>query len=349
MVNMFVSYCQKDSVYADNIDLYFKDKDVNIHRDVRDISQWKSIREYMKTIRNMDYAILIITENYLRSFNCMYEVLEVMKEKDYENKIFPAVVENSIYSARGRIPYIKYWEDKFNELKNQISTINFINAGSAIDDLKKTQNICLSIDEFLAKISDMNNPNVSNINAAIESKLKERGLIEIENSGVSHNKSKIEEKKDILSKFDITKIKLNSNPTDLEKDEFMANSFKNINKLLKEICNQFEEENVSIKVKIDKIDSKTNLYKFYKNGNQVRILKLYLGNSAGFGDDSIFISCKNYSFGSNSYNAMISLKIKSGQLSLNPVIGLSFNQNCESIEDIVMGIWKTYIQPYLYN
>lgn len=30
MVNMFVSYCQKDSVYAENIDLYFKDKDVNI-------------------------------------------------------------------------------------------------------------------------------------------------------------------------------------------------------------------------------------------------------------------------------------------------------------------------------
>jgi hypothetical protein len=35
MVNMFVSYCQKESVYAENIDLYFKDKDVNIHRDIR--------------------------------------------------------------------------------------------------------------------------------------------------------------------------------------------------------------------------------------------------------------------------------------------------------------------------
>ena len=28
MVNMFISYCQKDEVYADNIDLYFKDKDI---------------------------------------------------------------------------------------------------------------------------------------------------------------------------------------------------------------------------------------------------------------------------------------------------------------------------------
>ena len=43
MVNMFVSYCQKDSVYADNIDLYFKGKNIVVHRDIRDISSWSSI------------------------------------------------------------------------------------------------------------------------------------------------------------------------------------------------------------------------------------------------------------------------------------------------------------------
>ena len=37
MVDMFVSYCQKDKIYADYMDLYFKDKKVNIHRDIRDI------------------------------------------------------------------------------------------------------------------------------------------------------------------------------------------------------------------------------------------------------------------------------------------------------------------------
>lgn len=88
MVNMFVSYCQIDSVYADNIDLYFKNKDVSIRRDIRDISQWKSIREYMQTIRDMDYAILIVSDNYLKSFNCMYEVLELIKEKTMRIKYF---------------------------------------------------------------------------------------------------------------------------------------------------------------------------------------------------------------------------------------------------------------------
>ncbi len=47
MLEMFISYCQKDSIYADYIDLYFKYKEVTIHRDIRDISQWGSIKKYI--------------------------------------------------------------------------------------------------------------------------------------------------------------------------------------------------------------------------------------------------------------------------------------------------------------
>ncbi len=94
----------------------------------------------MNGIRNMDYAVLIITDNYLKSFNCMYEVLEVIKEKNYEYKILPVVVETSIYSSSGRIRYIRYWEDKFEELKSDISQINVVNTGNLIDNLRRTQN-----------------------------------------------------------------------------------------------------------------------------------------------------------------------------------------------------------------
>ena len=33
MLEMFISYCQKDSIYADYIDLYFKDKEVTMTSD----------------------------------------------------------------------------------------------------------------------------------------------------------------------------------------------------------------------------------------------------------------------------------------------------------------------------
>lgn len=137
MVSIFLSYCPKDSCYADEIDRYFKNTNINIKRDIREISAWKSIRKYMKTIRNMEYAILIITENYLKSFNCMYEVMELMKEKDYQNKIFPVLYTTDIYESAGKIAYIKYWENEYCSLESQIRQLKIENAISIINNLKE--------------------------------------------------------------------------------------------------------------------------------------------------------------------------------------------------------------------
>ena len=54
---------------------------IHIHRDTIDIKKWDSIRDYMNNIENMDYIILLISDAYLRSRNCMYEVLEVMRDR----------------------------------------------------------------------------------------------------------------------------------------------------------------------------------------------------------------------------------------------------------------------------
>lgn len=186
---MFISYCQKDSIYADYIDLYFTDKEVTIHRDIRDISQWGSIKEYMNTINNMDCAVLIITDNYLKSFNCMYEVLEVMKDYNYKNKIFPVVVETSIYRTEGKIKYIEYWQEEYKKINNESNKIETVNLGGLSRDLKRAQNISSSISEFLEVVSDMNKPDVPNINVAIENKLKENELLESKKS--TNNKSDI--------------------------------------------------------------------------------------------------------------------------------------------------------------
>lgn len=344
MVNMFVSYCQKDGIYADNIDLYFKEKNVVIHRDIRDISSWKSIREYMNTIRDMDYAILVITDNYLKSFNCMYEVLEVLKEKNYESRIFPVVVETSIYSSEGKIKYVKYWEEKFCELRNQISQIDIVNSGNLIDDLKRTQNISLSISEFLSKISDMNNPNIKDINTAIENKLNDKGLLANEKISFD-NRS---ENRDIFSSLNIPRINPNNELTDLQKNKFMVSSFKDIKSLLRELFNNVENEYSFIQIESEEIDSRTVIYEFYKNGNKVKALKLILGNNFGSKTNNIALSCENnYILSNNSFNAIIDSKVQNGKLSLYFLFGGANNQECKHIKEIVAQIWTTYIHPYL--
>lgn len=343
MVNVFISYCQKDGIYADNIDLYFKNKGINLHRDIRDISSWKSIREYMQSIRDMDYAVLIITDNYLKSFNCMYEVLEVMKDRNFQDKIFPVVVENSIYNPSGRIKYIAHWQDEFKKLKGEMNKIeDVINAGSIIDDLRRTQNITFNIDEFLGKVADMNNPGIQDINVSIENKLKEQGLLR----GEQERKSIEKNDTDIFSKLDIPKIFRGSEPTDLEKNKFMANSFSRINITLGELCKQLEKENSNFQVEIGEVDNRTVMYEFYKNGNQVRALKLFLGNSLGGKENNIGVSCERYSTGNNSFNGMFSPKVENGQLMLYSMFSMS-GQKIMSVEEVVKEIWISYIQPYI--
>lgn len=180
MISVFLSYCQKDSRYADEIDFHFRNTNITIKRDIREISSWKSIREYMKTIRNMEYAILIVTENYLKSFNCMYEVMELMKEKNYQNRIFPVLYAIDIYETTGKILYIKYWENEYCSLKRQIRQLKMENAISIINKLKEIQSIQSSIDEFLSLVTDMNNPDVKNVNKEIEKHLKLQNILKEE-------------------------------------------------------------------------------------------------------------------------------------------------------------------------
>lgn len=344
MINMFVSYCQKDSIYADNIDLYFKDKDITIHRDIRDISHWKSIREYMQSIRDMDYAVLIITDNYLKSFNCMFEALEVMKERDYQDRIFPVVVEKSIYNPSGRIQFIAYWQVEFKKLKDDMNKIdNIINAGSIIDDLKRTQNIVLNIDEFLGKVADMNNPSVSDINVAIENKLREHGLL----GGAQERNSAEKADSNIFSKLNIPINYLKHEPTDLEKNKYMAVCFRNINVMLGELCWQIENEDNNFHVEIEAVDSRTTMYDFYRNGNQIGALKLSLGNYFGGKSNDISISSGRHLMGNiNSFNGIFSPRVENGKLMLYSTFSMS-GQKIMSIEDAVKEIWTSYIQPYI--
>lgn len=164
---VFISYCWADNKIADNIEKYLADKNIVVKRDIRNIGNWCSIREFMKSIRDQDYAVLIISDNYLKSENCMYEIFELLKDNDFANKIFPVVIEKSIYDTNKRIEYISYWESKSKELESIMQTISMLNRGEATATLKKINNIAMNIGKFLEKVSDMNNPRIENVAEAI--------------------------------------------------------------------------------------------------------------------------------------------------------------------------------------
>ncbi len=177
-INIFLSYCWDDDEIADGIyDYFLNKKNIELHRDKIEIGSWNSIKEYMQSISDMDYVILIISDSYLKSANCMYEVLEVMRDRKYKDKIFPAVINSEIYNPIGRIEYVRYWQGEFNKLQEALEAINVQNLGNFSRDLKRCQDISSNIAEFLDVVSDMNNPKIKDVVLRIEEKLSSKGLM----------------------------------------------------------------------------------------------------------------------------------------------------------------------------
>lgn len=171
---IFLSYCHADIGRAIDIYEHLKEKlDINLHMDRIDIGKWGNIREYMQSISKMDYVILLISKQYLKSPNCMYEVLEVLRDRNFSNKIFPAVIETSIYKTEGRIKYVKFWEEEYKKLKKSLEGIEVENTGVLVRDLNIRNNIASNMAEFLDTIAYMNNPEIGALKYIIEEKIKE--------------------------------------------------------------------------------------------------------------------------------------------------------------------------------
>lgn len=343
-VNIFLSYCWNDSSEADRIYDYFKkNQNIELHRDKIDIKKWGSIKEYMQSISNMDYTILLISDSYLKSANCMYEVLEVMRDKNYRDKIFPAVIYSGIYDPIIRIDYVKYWEDEFIKLKEKLDGLSVQNLGRLPEDLKRRQDISSNIAEFLDVVSDMNNPNITDVCISIEEKLSQKGYL-------GNGRSQINNTNELFATLGIPKTKYNSEPTDLEVNQFVRNSFNQIVELLSQLCQQYQAQNIWMQVQIEQVDTRTVIYQFYNNGQLARGLKLFLSNMLDGRRENIGLSDNTMSFGSgNSWNGMYDAKFIDGELKLYATMSLMNSQKAMTVEEVVADIWKHYIQIYLEN
>lgn len=341
--NIFLSYCWANDLIANMIEQHFKGLgDVNIHRDKISIGSWRSIKEYMHSISNMDFVILLISKEYLESSNCMYEILEVMRNRNYKEKIFPAVIDTSIYSPRGRIHYVKYWQKEFGELEEAMKGIETANLGKLPEDLKRAQDIASNIATFLDTVADMNNPQIQDINMAIENKLKEKGIL----NQVVKEDVYVNGPEDIFMRLNISSNSCRREFTDFDKNQFVTSKYVEINLLLQQLFKQVAAKNSLLQIETETIDSRTTIYTFYRAGQLRTSIKIFLSNMLG-SSLSIGISQGTYSHSNSSWNGNYSVEVSEGMLALRNFTSITNRQCLTNSEEVVKDIWETYIDPYL--
>ncbi|WP_298154247.1 TIR domain-containing protein [Flavobacterium sp.] len=123
------------------------------------VLQYKdSIREFMRDLGKGNYIVVVITEKFLKSKNCMFEVLEMLRYKDTRDRIFPIIANDAkIYDSLKMVEYIKFWDEKIKELSDEAKSLsNIAYATPIFEDIELMSEIRRIFSNFGNMLSEMN-------------------------------------------------------------------------------------------------------------------------------------------------------------------------------------------------
>lgn len=157
---VFISYAWTDESEAilKDICIALDENDISYRFDKKDIDYKGNIRDFEERLGKGDYIILIISDKYLKSKNCMYELLKIKESGSIYKRIFPIVLpDTKLYNPIDRIDYIAFWEDHKNELNLKLKKVGaeyLKGLRFEIDNYSKFREI---IDDIITMLSEMNN------------------------------------------------------------------------------------------------------------------------------------------------------------------------------------------------
>lgn len=168
---VFLSYCHKDKnimkVAKSSLE---KEPYIKLTIDEEQLDYKSDLDEFMKTIKNHDFTVAIISHSYLKSQNCMYEITELMKDDNYKEKLLFILLSDdeshfydeeikqikpNIYDTMGRLEYIEYWNDVEIKLNDRICALK--NPSIVPESSKNSNKVSLitrHCDEILSELAN---------------------------------------------------------------------------------------------------------------------------------------------------------------------------------------------------
>jgi hypothetical protein len=151
------SSLNSDDDIVKRIEESLKSHDYNIRRDTMGIPYTALISSFMKEIGRGRCVIVVVSDKYLRSPYCMYELLEVYNNKRFHERVCPIVLEDvQVSSIPQQYVYIEYWSSQVQQLKEVIHKIDPENlATETLEELFKFRDIAQNAAKLLAFLADM--------------------------------------------------------------------------------------------------------------------------------------------------------------------------------------------------
>jgi len=132
-----------------------KEKGIGILRDTQDLRLGDQLSPFMRRIGLGDKVFVIISDKYLKSPNCMYELFEIWRNSRQEADEFLRRVRiystscAEIFSVTGRLNYAIHWKNEHDAIKATISKHGANVLGE--EDFKAFKRM----DEFAGRVGDI--------------------------------------------------------------------------------------------------------------------------------------------------------------------------------------------------
>lgn len=99
-------------------------QDFNVIIDKKTVKYKDNIKEFEKRLGKGSKIVLLISDRFLKSKHCMYEVLKIQEKGDVYDRIYPVVMPDAdIYTSKGPLKYLTYWENEIEELNDEIKKL----------------------------------------------------------------------------------------------------------------------------------------------------------------------------------------------------------------------------------
>lgn len=142
---------------VNKLDQSLQKRGLKIIRDKRDLGYKGSIKEFMEQIGQGHCIIVVVSDKYLRSPNCMFELVEIAENKQLHDRIFPIVLSDAdIYDPVRRLEYVKYWEAKRAELAKAMKDVDPANLQGLREDIDDYDRFRDKISGLTSILKDMN-------------------------------------------------------------------------------------------------------------------------------------------------------------------------------------------------
>ena len=128
----------------------------------------------MVQIANCDNVIIVLTEEYVKSLNCMLEMSFLVSQEDWPMKAMVLVIENSLYSIERKLEINNYW---LLSQKTCIDGMRDEEIGKTIweEERNYIDQICEQVEKFLSGLSRRKNPSqIAVVNEVIKKSKRNR-------------------------------------------------------------------------------------------------------------------------------------------------------------------------------